>query len=710
MQKSFSIFIFILLMLIISNCTVNDIDKKEEKEIEQQTINNTEKDYVEVDISDALYIDALNGSDRNDGTSQRPFKTVKHLFETLKGGEVVVFKEGNYDGYTYSSGDLSNIFNSEVTFIAEEGSIVKIKAIQITNWQFDYELNLRIQNINLIDGIKFSNGSGLKLYNCEINRIGSCVGSEENMGKSAVYFRNISDLEIINCEITKAATGISGEGENIIIKNNKIHECSHDGIQMTGVVNALVEGNEIYHLDDGVYDDEASWSKHCDALHIYIKGAASAENLIPNENVTIRGNIIYGVEAQGIQFNTYYAFPEIRNKNIVIENNIFGPTGANSFNEGSTCDGLTIRNNSFIEIEGGYTFNSMNRELTCSNNTFRLTGDSSEVYIYNNVFQSYNGSAAAKNIKLFWNNIIENTAIDISCDLRFNYVIEGTVFENPENLDGIIKSDTIAVNGGTEIYANIPTYRYAINGVERDIRPDIGAYEIEGTNPEAEDELVVYNDEKFIFIDNFDDGNFKKDEWLNDVNTEGIAWEKVAISDQEYRINSHNDLESNAINGPTNTEDNRAMIVAENGSTWNDYKFSFKAGNAYISEGDGVIFLFQDMNNYFWLDVSKSSGRLIVQYEDEIGNPKSETLIENDLLKLPHGGIKSYMLSINNNETLILIDIDIDGNGIYDLSYEVEDSYIVSKFNSGTVGFYKNTASMYVTNVYDNIRVELNQN
>src|SRR5690606_20489744 len=101
-------------------------------------------------------------------------------------------------------------------------------------------------------------------------------------------------------------------------------------------------------------------------------------------DLTFRNNVVYDCESHGVQFNNYGT---ARNRRILFENNIFGPTRANCFNGADPVDGFTFRHNTFVPGTREYT--SAYRTITCGNTTFRVSDTYTDVAVYNNILHTF---------------------------------------------------------------------------------------------------------------------------------------------------------------------------------------------------------------------------------------------------------------------------------------------------------------------------------
>ncbi len=664
------------------------------------------------------HVDAETGNDTTgNGSEAAPFKTIARVRPLVHSGDTVVLYDGEYGSISEAQSGPINVFNNWVTFRAAEGTSPALDRILFganggqytgdvtTNGtRGTYNVYLRFQGLQIRDGLQSYGAKNWELIDCLIERAPPWTGSVADIEKTAVAFRSGSNILIQNCEITRTGTGIAGSGHNVRILNNNIHDGTHDGIRCTGMWHSLVEGNRIHTFDDGVTDAEADWSRHCDLIHIFIPG--NGVEGMQNHDVVFRNNLLYDAEAQGVQFNNYYAGPA-RNELIVFENNIFGPTKANLFNNAERCDGLIIRNNTVLYFPQGRTLG----RWTLTNHNFRI-GPSTAVEIYNNIFVTIGIDGAAQVDLYDWNLLqthVTATGVDEKRAFgRFTLIGVDPKFVNVEALDGRLQADSPAINAGTALFAPSPVHETDYHGTLRDLRPDIGAVEKPGLSPVAEEPPPVFDDHKTIFVDDFEDGHYMDvDPWLQGPNQQGLSWWQPDLPDR-YSV-SNATLDRNALSEPIGRvgEQRIGFIFSDQGRSWADYNFIFDAYNAYLTIGGGPMLLAIDQQNYYWLDISRDTGRLLRYMTDSGGTMTVVELARNSTIEMPHNGRRQYKISVTHEPGAIVFAVDADNNGSVDFTYRETNAAAVAKFTSGGVGFHGDTAAQYHRLTYDNIRVEV---
>lgn len=440
----------------------------------------------------SIYVDANIGNDTNgNGSENQPYQTLALALAAATGGDTIVLNDGNYGSLRYSnSGD---IFDAWVEIKAADGANPQLNDVKFLgdggdNHSGSFNAYIRLSGIHILGvsvdyAIELRGPRHLEISNCLIEIEGPWSGSEAALEKTGVYLRGGADITIRDCELTRVGCGFQLRAHNVRILNNHIHDITHDGIRSMGLWNSLIEGNRIHGLDDGVEDTDASWSKHCDGIHIFIMGG-SAENLQPNQNVTYRGNILYDIESQGIQFNNYGPVPEIHNNNLIFENNIFGPVGAyNIVNNSDPVDTLTFRNNSVVYIPGGTYYTSPYTESGRTIHSFRhgvaFTQSTTGLQVYNNIMVHQWGWPT-DGAEIFDYNVVYNVNSGAALGGPHTIGVSTEQYANPTAFDGALLPASPAIDAGTTPVHGVDAFL----GI-RDSQPDIGAREASAQTNQA---------------------------------------------------------------------------------------------------------------------------------------------------------------------------------------------------------------------------------
>lgn len=665
-------------------------------------------------VETAIYVDANNGDDSTgDGTAGNPYETLQHVLDNVvTGGETIALEDGSYGNIYLNEG--GDIFSDWVTIKPAPGAAPEIDRFNVqgpggpSDQTGGYNAYIRLEGLILRDGWECDGGKHWGLYNCLIERFGPWTGSVANIEKTAIDFRNGTDITIEGCEITNTGTAIAGRGHDISVRGNYIHDGTHDGIRVTGWWNAIVEDNIICRFDDGVTDAQASWSRHCDLIHIFIPGPGNPG--MENNNVVFRYNILFDSEAQGVQFNNYYA-SSLRNKNITFEYNVFGPTQANLFNNADGTDNLIFRHNTVAYIPSGRTFGLHGTQWPMDNHTVRI-GPSTGVEIYNNNLARIGIDANAQ-VDIFDWNILQETPNPLPTGLddkrafgRFTQIGVDYELVNPADFDGALQSTSPAINAGTLAFAPSALPGEDIAGTLIDLRPDIGAWEEPGNSPVAEPTPTIYNDTKTTFVDDFEDGHYNDvDDWLNDVNTQGLSWYRPSGYDTfKPYVQLSSQLNRQALFAPIGASGQTRVswLISEQGDDWEEYDLSFTAHNAYVYIGSGVTVLTIDEDNAYWIDISRDNGRLI-----RIMNGVQTVLATDSDIELPHSGARDYFVTVRQSGTGITIEVDADDNGSVDFSYTDTDSTALSTFTAGGIGIHDECPQVHNRVHFDDFQVDV---
>jgi len=669
------------------------------------------------------HVDAIRGDDQSgDGSATGPWKTFARIRLLLKGGDRVVLYDGRYGEIRERPGAGNAVFSKWVTIQAAVGSKPEIERVVINgpkgpqDQTGGFDVYLRLEGLTIPDGVQIDGGKHWALVDCHVERHGPWTGSVENIEKTAVSFRCGTDILIQDCEITRTGTGIGGRGHDVRILRNHIHGGTHDGIRVTGFWNSLIEGNRIHNFDDGVTDaetaDRGRWSRHCDLIHIFIPGPG-----LPgwqNHNVVFRNNVLYDTEAQIVQFNNYYK-SSVRNEQIIFENNVFGPSHANLFNNADPCDGLIFRHNTIVVLPEPREYHRWRLD----NYSVRISGRSTDVQVYNNILGRIGWDrSAGGNTRLFdWNLIqIPGTPSGVGETRAYGrFTLTGVApqFVDPAAFDGRLRPDSPAVHAGTKHFAPTPLFDVDREGTRRDARPDLGAWELPGQTPAAEPTPPSQGDKKTVFIDDFEDGHYGDvDPWLDDKGQQGLSWRQDESSPFRFYVtNAKEVLNRNMLCTPVGQQGKQrvAWLFSRQGADWQDYDLDFDAFSAYLPAGGGPVLLAQDEQNVYWLDIARDSGTLIRMMTDDNGKPTVTELAAAPAIRLPHRGKRTYSVSVRQEPEGITFRVDADADGNVDLTHTDRDVRARAVFTAGGIGFHDDTSQVHIGVRYDNVQVTVHK-
>jgi hypothetical protein len=254
--------------------------------------------------------------------------------------------------------------------------------------------------------------------------------------------------------VTHTAHGIHGGAHDAIIRNNTIHHITHDGMGLILGRNYLIEGNQIYNTESMIIMLQSS----------------------PYANYT-------------------NWMSDIKLRNFLFENNIFGPSGGFMLNIiADGFDGFIFCNNSLLRIEGDSYVSDQGRTLQCDSFSVRLSGPSSvNSAIYNNIIPEFIGLSETLDFAGY--NYCDTQFLSWYDDLDWYHDSIGDLFreglEAPyvtSDFSGNLVEYSPLINTGTRIgESDIPLdlpITEDVYGTPRDNRPDRGAVEVTGLNPD----------------------------------------------------------------------------------------------------------------------------------------------------------------------------------------------------------------------------------
>lgn len=657
--------------------------------------------------ANTVYVDPTKGADSNPGTAAAPFQTIQKALEGIPGGSIILLKPGKYPVLEYKAkvgqavvaGDMVTL--KPAPDVADPLKEISIARIQIgsragvfagPDRKGTFDVNLRVEKVHIPDGVYLYGGRHLQIAGCLIERAGPWTGSEENIEKTAVELGGCSDVLIEDCEITNTGAGMTLTGSDIRALRNRIHDIRHDGIRCVSLKDSLVEGNTIFNLDDGVEDGDAVWNRHCDGIHIFIPGPAAPGS--QNSRVTIRGNRIYNCESQGIQFNNYLRNKELRNEDITIENNVFGPTRANVVNIADPVDGLVFRHNTFVSFPEPRKFKGEGREIECNNSTFRVSPPCKRVQAYNNILTN------AFEVSPGWfasNNVIVTTKL-VGLPTRFDVVTPDVKLADPAAFDGRLAADSPAVNAGTRL-APAPLFENDIQGTKRDARPDAGAFELPGQNPAAEKPASTAKGPVRIYLEDFKDANLDEDPWLAGDGQKGLAW-SVPEGQSAWKLRAVPDKEGgfHPTLSPQSVKD-VSWMVASNCGEWDDGRVTLTLTNAYNQVGAGVLLRANKDTEGYLVDLVK--GRIVLRKKEADGKIGEKVLAEGPAL-LDRTNTATFVVAVAHDGGGVKITVATEGGKT---ALEAVDPS--SAFAKGGLALYNQSANGSHRTDFDAVKIEL---
>ncbi|GAA3961615.1 right-handed parallel beta-helix repeat-containing protein [Allohahella marinimesophila] len=559
----------------------------------------------------AFYVDPVEGvDDAGSGSSRmKPFRSLVFAIENVTSGDEIILGPGDYGSFDLQENGA--LFDSNVTIKGASGGATTIGATSISSAS-KLVANITFDGINFSDSISVSNASNVHIKNSLIETSPPWLGSEEAISRSAVYIRGSNNISISNVEITRAPIGVSFvQSDNVSITGSDIHDLTHDGIRIVSSENVRVVRNKISGLWDGVEDSEASWSKHCDGIHIYISGAATEEKIVPNKNVLISGNALFNISGQAVQFNIYSKFdePKYWNQSVVVENNIFGTVKVPMvFNNATPVSGLVFRHNLFLphtsEYHSPYA-DSLGKSFTTQNSGFRTSAETTGLEIYNNIF--VNPPSIAGGTDYYDYNIIQNF-IPGSAFPRFTFFADFDALyatSDPNNLK--LRSGSVAIASGI---LRDPGVKDRL-GNSRGDYPDIGPVQTSVpsySDPSQERPENAYSRNiPVAYVDDFEDGNLLADAYLNSSEDSGIEWRQTPLSQAAFTIQRLEETGSNWLSTPLKASQGRSYLAFSLDQPWKYLKYSFDVINKYVPQQSGAALYLNGVQRYILIDLGSQS-------------------------------------------------------------------------------------------------------
>lgn len=209
----------------------------------------------------SYYVD-LEGSDRNPGTLQKPWKTIQKAADSAQPGSTVSIKEGTY--YERIRVNVSgNAEQGAITFTNYNGGRVIIDGSK-SSAQDQAELilienqsNITINGVELVNNVNtdqkyfvtaisiWGSGDGITISNCKIHQIWYNHSTEKNGAAAIAVFGRDGNVPIQNLTIdkneiwdiksgTSEAVLLSGNIKDFRITDNVIRDNENSGLAVRG--------------------------------------------------------------------------------------------------------------------------------------------------------------------------------------------------------------------------------------------------------------------------------------------------------------------------------------------------------------------------------------------------------------------------------------------------------------------------------------------
>jgi hypothetical protein len=235
------------------------------------------------------YVSSTNGSNSNDGLSESsPFLTINKGISEVSEGGIVYVMNGTYRNVGYGSVDPStntNMNNPHVATInksGSEGAYITIRNLEGHEPKIEFD------------------GRGGIVISDYMNYIIIEGFEVEGPAANITYDQAIADREYKvlaasdeNDNITYNHTYFSGKGiwggykahNNIIIRNNKVYNCTGSGIRFNDSDHITIENNEVFNC--------TWWTSSASSAIVYAETIAVDGDNTTDIKMIMRGNLVY---------------------------------------------------------------------------------------------------------------------------------------------------------------------------------------------------------------------------------------------------------------------------------------------------------------------------------------------------------------------------------------------------------------------------------
>jgi hypothetical protein len=293
------------------------------------------------------YLDAVDGLDSGDGSSDQPWQTLAHAQATLQDGDGVLLRDGDYGGFSHDGTDHSDW----VTYRADDGHSPVLTGITVDNSE-SADAYLRFcgltvqrpepdpwpvddgQRHNLGRVVQIDQAHHIELLDCTLKGINKYLSG-------GVRLNHSDNVTIAGCDISVVVGGVHATTCNdFVLSYNHVHSMAEgSGIRFQGnVTGTIIEGNHV-HGQHGNASEPYFPSNDQNDWH---PGSGISIRI---SNAVIRNNIIHDGFSQGMMFYIDGA-PDELYQNMLVENNLFYDTGRVALYQCGTD--ILVRNNTFV--------------------------------------------------------------------------------------------------------------------------------------------------------------------------------------------------------------------------------------------------------------------------------------------------------------------------------------------------------------------------
>ncbi|MFC1285163.1 right-handed parallel beta-helix repeat-containing protein [Bacillus paralicheniformis] len=378
----------------------------------------------EAEPANSLYV-SPDGNDQNEGTKEKPFRTLKQAAKKAVPGTTVMIREGTYhetldvkeSGAAEKPITFQNYENEKVIISGESirDAEYETPLIQIHNQQYITISGLTIQDLSVSSeeatamGIYVSGSSShITIKNIHVRDIKTTADDGNAHGIAVYGSGSMKDIKIEDNTVEKLTLGASeavvlnGNIDGFTVRGNVVRDNNNIGIDLIGyegtaaqndfVRNGIVENNTVY--NNSTYGNPA-YGDDYSAGGIYVDGGQS----IDIKKNTVYGNDI-GIEATSEHKGKYADDIQITD-NKVYENAYTGISiGGYDQKRGGTSHSVIAHNIIYRNDTKGLDGGQLLLQYDTKNNTIEkniITASDSRIFIAND-FTKNEGNKVNHNV------------------------------------------------------------------------------------------------------------------------------------------------------------------------------------------------------------------------------------------------------------------------------------------------------------------------
>lgn len=505
-----------------------------------------------VSFSQSYYV-ATTGSNTNDGSASKPWKTIQYAVDNVNAGAVIYVNGGTYaEKVVFSGAADAGSAGKLVTLTNAQGQSPIIDGTTLTASSREGLITVKGSSYIKISGFELRNFSSPgSATPCGFYMEGTCSDVEFSNNK----IHDIKNLSTCTdpCGVGAHGIGIfgttSGGIKNVVFDNNEVYNCilqASEAFVINGNVDGFTQKNNNVHDNNNIGFDYIGYEGECSGCGE--SDRARNGMVLNNRSVNNRSDLAnpwYDGDASAGGFYVDGGKDITFDGNIATGNNM-GFEFASEHNNKST-ENLIMRNNLvYLNTEvgvsiGGSVSNASAKNISVLNNTFyKNHGWGSEIVFQKNVLNSFvqNNIFYADKTAAYENQGSGSTGNIWSYNLYFNgTAAEGSIstadpkFTNAAAGDFTLLSTSPAINKGLNTANAIGSADLLANKRIANTTVDLGAYEFGSTplvtgifdfndNSQADDEaLQVYPNP---FTDKLNIQNFNESANVQVYSSNGI--------------------------------------------------------------------------------------------------------------------------------------------------------------------------------------------